>query len=84
MIGDDLKLDESAGVCGKDGQSAPVGVGQPMLKIDAMTVGGTASQVTARPYSHAVGAARRQIENVASMPTVACRPARQSGCEPFV
>jgi TldD protein len=43
MIGNDMKLDEGVGVCGKDGQSVPVGVGQPTLKIDAMTVGGTAS-----------------------------------------
>ncbi|PKM03175.1 MAG: metalloprotease TldD [Gammaproteobacteria bacterium HGW-Gammaproteobacteria-6] len=41
MIGSDLKLDEGVGVCGKEGQSVPVGVGQPTLLIDALTVGGT-------------------------------------------
>ena len=41
MIGNDMQLDAGVGVCGKDGQSVPVGVGQPSLKIDAMTVGGT-------------------------------------------
>jgi TldD protein len=42
MVGSDLELDEGVGVCGKEGQSVPVGVGQPTLKIDALTVGGTA------------------------------------------
>ena len=42
MIGNDLKLDDGVGVCGKDGQSVPVGVGQPSLLIDELTVGGTA------------------------------------------
>lgn len=42
MVGDDLALDTGVGVCGKDGQSVPVGVGQPSLKIDGLTVGGTA------------------------------------------
>lgn len=43
MIGNDMQLDDGVGICGKDGQSVPVGVGQPTLKIDAMTVGGTAA-----------------------------------------
>lgn len=43
MIGNDLKLDSGIGSCGKEGQSIPVGVGQPTLKIDTLTVGGTAT-----------------------------------------
>jgi TldD protein len=42
MIGRDLELDSGVGVCGKEGQSVPVGVGQPTLRIDGLTVGGTA------------------------------------------
>jgi TldD protein len=43
MIGNDLRLDDGVGVCGKEGQSLPVGVGQPTLKVDELTVGGTAA-----------------------------------------
>lgn len=40
MVGNDMSLDSGVGVCGKEGQSVPVGVGQPTLKMDALTVGG--------------------------------------------
>ncbi|WP_294770771.1 metalloprotease TldD [uncultured Rhodoferax sp.] len=42
LIGNDMKLDSGVGTCGKEGQSVPVGVGQPTLRIDGLTVGGTA------------------------------------------
>ena len=41
MVGTDMELDSGVGTCGKEGQSVPVGVGQPTLKIDGLTVGGT-------------------------------------------
>jgi TldD protein len=43
MVGNDMRLDAGIGTCGKDGQGVPVGVGQPTLKVEALTVGGTAS-----------------------------------------
>jgi TldD protein len=43
MIGNDMKLDPGIGTCGKDGQGVPVGVGQPTMRIDGLTVGGTAA-----------------------------------------
>ena len=41
MVANNLALDPGVGVCGKDGQSVPVGVGQPSLKLDELTIGGT-------------------------------------------
>jgi len=42
LIGNDSRLDDGVGTCGKDGQSVPVGVGQPTMYLESLTVGGTA------------------------------------------
>ena len=42
LIGNDMKLDSGVGTCGKDGQSVPVGVGMPTVRMEGLTVGGTA------------------------------------------
>ncbi|QCI20532.1 metalloprotease TldD [Buchnera aphidicola (Brachycaudus cardui)] len=41
MVGDDLKMDQGMGICGKDGQNIPVGIGQPSIKLESLTIGGT-------------------------------------------
>ncbi|MDE5285320.1 MAG: metallopeptidase TldD-related protein, partial [Buchnera aphidicola] len=40
MVGNDLKMDQGTGLCGKDGQNIPVGIGQPSIKVDKITIGG--------------------------------------------
>ena len=59
MIGNDMLLDTGVGVCGKEGQSVPVGVGQPTLRIDQLTVGGTGLA----PCSRDLPAARRRARS---------------------
>jgi TldD protein len=41
MVGNDMEMDPGIGTCGKDGQGVPVGVGQPTMRLDGLTVGGT-------------------------------------------
>jgi TldD protein len=51
LIGNDMRLDSGVGTCGKEGQSVPVGVGQPTMRIDGLTVGGTLAGVGRRGCS---------------------------------
>ena len=57
MIGNDMKLDTGVGTCGKNGQSVPVGVGQPTLRLDGLTVGGTRR----RPDAADTGSGRKRF-----------------------
>ena len=76
MIGNDMTLDSGVGTCGKEGQSVPVGVGQPTLRIDGLTVGGTpvASRLPRRANSAAGQSALRE-----SLLDVGRRPSRTGG-----
>jgi TldD protein len=78
MVGNNLELDDGVGTCGKEGQSVPVGVGQPTLKIDELTIGGTAEGI--RPLATARALLRPQSKRVDALRRLSralpCKPHR--------